>query len=140
MHLPAAARHVLAWLRASLPATRRRLAAQDVMLLAAGLSFWAAWLGGWVVLAVTYRAFTPVPVALGPLLVASGATGSFLAGMSLGWVLLLEIGVEVGRAYGGSEELGAAVLFLLYLFLVQLTCLVGYSWALDLHRPVRGAQ
>lgn len=95
-------------------------------------AFWAAWIGGTLLLAVTYRAFSPVPLCTSGLLWASAGTGSFLVGMSLGWVVVLEVGVEVGRAYGGSEELGAAVLFAVYLFLVQLTCLVGYAWALAL--------
>jgi hypothetical protein len=73
-----------------------------------------------------------VRLGTGGLLLAAAGTGSFLAGMSLGWVVVLDAGVAVGRAYGGSEELGAAVLFAVYLFLVQLTCLTGYAWALAL--------
>ena len=96
------------------------------------LTFWVAWIGGALLLAVTYRAFSPVPLAASGLFWASAGTGSFLAGMSLGWVVLLEAGVEVGRAYGGSEELGAAALFAVYLFLVQLACLIGYAWVLVL--------
>lgn len=99
------------------------------------LAFLAAWLGGTLLLAVTYRAFSPVRLETSGLLWASAGAGSFLAGMSLGWVLVLEVGVEVGRAYGGSEELGAGVLFAIYLLLVQLTCLVGYAWALTLSGP-----
>lgn len=100
--------------------------------LGAYLSFWAAWLGGAVLLAVTYRAFSPKPIRPGALAWASLGAGSFLAGMSLGWVLVLEVGVEVGRAYGGLEDVGAAVLFAVYLFLVQLVALAGYAWALSL--------
>ena len=96
------------------------------------LTFVAAWIGGTLLLAVTYRAFSPVPLSTGGWLWSSAGTGSFLAGMSLGWVLVLEVGVDVGQAYAGSEELGAGVLFAVYLLLVQLTCLVGYAWALEL--------
>lgn len=99
------------------------------------LTFWAAWIGATALLAVTYRAFSPVPLETSGLLWASVGTGSFLAGMSLGWAVVLEAGVQVGRAYGGSEELGAAALFAVYLFLVQLTCLIGYAWALALSHP-----
>jgi membrane protein len=101
-------------------------------LLGAYLTFWVAWIGGALLLGVTYRAFSPVTLGTGGLLLAAAGTGSFLAGMSLGWVVVLDAGVAVGRAYGGSEELGAAVLFAVYLFLVQLTCLTGYAWALAL--------
>lgn len=96
------------------------------------VTFWLAWVGGAFLLAVTYRAFSPVSLGTPAWLWSSVGTGSFLAGMSLGWVLVLEVGVEVGQAYGGSEQLGAAVLFAIYLFLVQITCLVGYAWALAL--------
>jgi membrane protein len=101
-------------------------------LLGAYLTFWVAWIGATALLEVTYRAFSPVRLGGFALRWSAVGTGSFLAGMSLGWVLVLEIGVEVGQAYGGSEVLGAAVLFAVYLYLVQLTCLVGYAWALTL--------
>lgn len=100
--------------------------------LGAYVTFWLAWIGGAVLLSVTYRAFSPVRLRTSAWLWASVGTGSFLAGMSLGWVLVLEVGVEVGQAYGGSEQLGAGVLFAVYLFLVQIVCLVGYAWALAL--------
>ena len=96
------------------------------------LTFVAAWIGGTLLLAVTYRAFSPVPLTTDGWLWSSAGTGSFLAGMSMGWVAVLEVGVDVGQAYGGSQELGAGVLFAVYLLLVQLTCLVGYAWALEL--------
>lgn len=107
-------------------------------LLGGYLTFWAAWIGATLLIGVTYRAFSPVPLATSGLLWASAGTGSFIAGMSLGWVVVLEAGVEVGRAYGGSEDLGAGVLFAIYLFLLQLACLVGYAWALELSRASRG--
>lgn len=110
-------------------------AGQGRTLLGGYLTFWVAWIGATLLLGITYRAFSPVPLDTSGLLWASAGTGSFLAGMSLGWVVVLEVGVEVGRAYGGSEDLGAAVLFAIYLFLVQITCLVGYAWTLELSRP-----
>ncbi len=108
-----------------------------MQVLAGYLTFVAAWIGGTVLLAVTYRAFSPVPLSTAGWLWSSAGTGSFLAGMSLGWVVVLEVGVDVGQAYGGSQELGAGVLFAVYLLLVQLTCLVGYGWALELSGPSR---
>lgn len=66
---------------------------------------------------------------------ARAATGSFLAGMSLGWVLVLEIGIDVGDAFGGSRLLGTLVLVAICLFLVQVVLLVGYGLGVELeHR------
>lgn len=100
-------------------------------LLGVYLSFWVLWIACTLLLAVTYRAFTAVPLPTPGLLVGAAAAGSFLAGMSMGWLVLLDFGIEVGRAYGGSEELGAVVLFVLYLFLVQIVSVVGYALALS---------
>lgn len=75
------------------------------------------------------------PCAVGALAWASAATGSFLAGMSLGWVLVLEIGIHVGDAFGGSRLLGTLVLVAICLFLVQVVLLVGYGLGVELeHR------
>jgi hypothetical protein len=51
--------------------------------------------------------------------------------MSLGWVLVLRYGVAVGRAFGGSDDVGRVVLFTVYLLLVQVTVLVGYLLVLS---------
>lgn len=96
------------------------------------LTFWIGWIASSLLLAVTYRAFTPRPVSLRALLWGSVSTGSFLTGMSLGWLLVLQFGVDVGRAYGGSTMLGTLVLFAVYLFLVQTACLIGYTVTLEL--------
>jgi membrane protein len=102
------------------------------LLLGLYLTFLLAWAGGTFLLAVTYRAFSPLPLTARATLWAAAGTGSFLAGMSLGWVAVLEFGVDVGEAYGGAEAIGALVLFAIYLFLVQGVCLTGYAWALEL--------
>lgn len=55
--------------------------------------------------------------------------------MSLGWVLVLEIGIHVGDAFGGSRLLGTLVLVAICLFLVQVVLLVGYGLGVELeHR------
>jgi membrane protein len=101
------------------------------------LTFWVVWLVAAGLLAVTYRFFSPTPLSRRALLWGTLGTGSFLAGMSLGWVLVLQYGITVGQAYGGSELLGAGVLFVVYLYLVQLVCLVGYAATLELSRRRR---
>jgi hypothetical protein len=105
--------------------------------LGAYLTFWVVWLSAAALLGVTYRSFSPTPIRALPLVWGAAATGSFLAGMSLGWVAVLRFGIEVGQAYGGSEMLGAGVLFVIYLFLVQLVCVVGYAGTLELEQARR---
>ena len=100
--------------------------------LGAYLSFLVAWAAGAVLLEVSYRTFSPRRLRPSAIAWSAAATGSFLAGMSLGWVLVLRFGLEVGRAYGGSDAIGSGVLFVVYLFLVQLTCLAGYVLAVAL--------
>lgn len=101
-------------------------------LLGGYVTFLVTWLGATLLLAVTYAAFSPLTLTRRGLWWSAAATGSFLAGMSLGWVAVLTFGVDVGRAYGGAEDLGALVLLAVYLYLVQLVCLLGYAWALGI--------
>lgn len=96
------------------------------------LTFLVCWAAATALLAVTYRWFSPVTLDWRPLLWGAASTGSFLSGMSLGWVLVLRFGVSVGRAYGGSALAGQLVLFAIYLYLVQAVCLVGFALTLEL--------
>lgn len=103
------------------------------------LGLYATFLVGWLtssaVCAVLYRTFPRHAVRGRALAWSSAATGSFLTGMSLGWVLVLELGIDVGAAFGGSRELGTLVLVGVYLFLVQVVLLVGYALGVELeHR------
>jgi membrane protein len=90
------------------------------------LTFWIGWLSATVLLIVLYRLFAGRDLRWAATVWGALATGSFLAGMSLGWVLVLRYGVAVGRAFGGSMDVGRVVLFTIYLLLVQTTVLVGY--------------
>jgi membrane protein len=96
------------------------------------LTFWIGWLSATVLLVVLYRLFARRRLRWAAMVVGSLATGSFLAGMSLGWVLVLRYGVAVGRAFGGSMDVGRVVLFTIYLLLVQTTVLVGYLLVLSI--------
>jgi membrane protein len=102
-------------------------------------TFWIGWVATTVLLSILYRAFSGRPLGPWALFWGTAATGSFLTGMTLGWVLLLEFGVSVGRAYGGSTAIGTAVLATLYLFLVQIVLLSGYivTVRLQMRRDVR---
>lgn len=90
------------------------------------LTFWIGWLSASALLIVLYRLFAGRVLRWPAIVWGSLATGSFLAGMSLGWVLVLRYGLAVGSAYGGSEQLGRIVLFAVYLLFVQLAVLLGY--------------
>jgi membrane protein len=95
------------------------------------LTFWIGWLSAAALLVVLYRLFSARRLRWAATLWGALATGSFLAGMSLGWVLVLRYGVAVGRAFGGSDDVGRVVLFTVYLLLVQVTVLVGYLLVLS---------
>lgn len=104
-------------------------------LLGVYLTFWIGWLSASALLVVLYRLFTGRVLRWAAIVWGSLATGSFLAGMSLGWVLVLRFGVTVGRAFGDSDELGRIVLFAVYLLLVQAAVLLGYLLVLAIdHR------
>lgn len=90
------------------------------------LTFWVGWLSATALLIVLYRLFATRPLHWTATVLGSLATGSFLAGMSLGWVLVLRYGIAVGQAFGGSAELGRTVLFAVYLLLVQTVVLIGH--------------
>lgn len=95
-------------------------------------TFWLGWLSSSLLLAVIYRAFTPDGLGVRALFWGTASTGSFLTGMSLGWVLFLDFDVAIGQAYGGSTQIATAVLAAVYLFLVQIVLLIGYVITLRL--------
>jgi membrane protein len=101
-------------------------------LLAVYLTFVLAWGAGSLLVGVTFRAFSAVPLTRRALVWSAAGTGSMLAGTSLGWVAVLELGLDVGAVYGGAEELGIVVMLAVYLFLIQIECLAGYAYALSL--------
>lgn len=100
---------------------------EDNVVLRFYLAFWAGWIISGLLVALLYRAFGPRRVRGAALAWSAAGTGSFLAGMTLGWVVVLEFGVDVGLAFGGSTLLGTLVLCAVYLFLVQVVLLVGFS-------------
>ena len=102
------------------------------LLLGLYATFWVGWISSSLLMAATYRGFAPEPMGARALFWGCSATGSFLTGMSLAWVAILEFDLEFARAYGGAEPVAAVVLAALYLFLVQLVVLIGYVLTLRL--------
>ena len=96
------------------------------------LTFVVGWLFAASQLMLLYRLFSGSGGRWRGIIWSSLAAGSFLAGMTMGWVLVLQFGLTVGQAFGGSETVGRVVLFVVYLLLFQVTVLVGYVLKLQI--------
>lgn len=96
------------------------------------LSFLFGWISTTVVVALIYGVFGVKRFPLVPLLWGSASAASFMSGMTLGWLAVLRVGINVGGAYGGNRDLGSGVLFVVYLYLVQYVLLAGYVVTLEL--------
>jgi membrane protein len=100
------------------------------------LGVYLAFLGGWasatVALAVCYRLGSGRALRRSALLTGAAATGSMVAGMALGLVLLLRQSVAFGRAYGGFRTAGVLATVAGWLWLVHVVVLVGFALTLRL--------
>jgi membrane protein len=95
-------------------------------LLGVYLAFLAGWLLATVALALTYRLGSAARPGVGALVWGAAGTGSFVAGMTLGVVLLLRLPVSFGRAYGGYDVLGIGATLVGWLWLLHAVTLVGF--------------
>jgi membrane protein len=95
-------------------------------LLGGYLAFLVGWLLATVALALTYRLGSAARPPLTALLWGAASTGSFVAGMTLGVVLLLRLPVDFGRAYGGYDVLGIGAALVGWLWLLHVVTLVGF--------------
>lgn len=102
------------------------------------LTFLVGWLTLTALLVVVYRAFGSARPRPRAMLWAAAATGSFVAGSSLGYVLFLGIRVDIGIAYGGSTPAAAVAIAALFLYLEHIVVLAGYVLVLRL--DVRGGR
>lgn len=97
------------------------------------LGVYLAFLCGWGVatlaLACCYRLGSGRPVDPASLWTAAAATGSMVAGMSLGLVAMLRLPLSFGRAYGGFRTAGILATAAGWLWLVHAVVLVGYLLA-----------
>ena len=100
------------------------------------LGVYVAFLVGWVsislLLVLSYRGIAPDRCCLRALLWGAFSTGSFLSGTSLGFVLFLSLGIDLGGAYGGSTVLATGAVALGWLLLLHVVVLVGYVLTLQL--------
>ena len=95
-------------------------------LVSVAVAFVVGWLSAGLLVGVLYRAFSPRRLGAGALALGAALTGSFLSGMTLTWLFLLRLGVDVGVAFGGSDLLGTVIVAAVYLYLVQVVLLGGY--------------
>lgn len=104
------------------------------------VSFVALWLGFSAVLCLLYQVFPARRLEAAPLIVGAAATGSWLAGQTLGFLLVLRLAVGAGTAYGGSVLAGAVATVLFLLYLDNIVLIGGYALTLSLADMVRDAK
>ncbi len=91
------------------------------------VAFVIAWIGFTALLCLLYRVFPRRRLPAGPLVLGAAATGSWLAGQTLGFLLVLRLATGVGTAYGGSVVAGTAATVLFLLYLDNIALLGGYA-------------
>ena len=102
------------------------------------VAFCVGWAGFTGVLVLIYRVFGGRHAGLVAILWAATATGSWLSGQTLGFLLVLRLATGVGTAYGGSALAGAASTVLFLLYLDNIVLIGGYAMALGIQDLRRG--
>jgi membrane protein len=97
------------------------------------VAFCIGWAGATAVLSLLYRAFATTAISPAALLIAAAAAGSWLAGQSLGYVLVLRVVSGGDAAYGGSRLIAATAAIAFLVYLNHVVFLLGYALALTLH-------
>jgi membrane protein len=102
------------------------------------IAFCIAWAGATAFLTLLYRVFATTAVRTSALWWGAASTGSWLAGQSLGFVVVLRVAGGVGGAFGGSEVAGAIATIAFLTYLNHVAFLLGYCLTLTLHEtPAR---
>ncbi|MDT9591468.1 YhjD/YihY/BrkB family envelope integrity protein [Nocardioides zeae] len=101
------------------------------------LGFVAAWLVLSVLLTWVFVAVMPQPPRLWVAVVGALGTGSFLAGFLHGFQLFLAIPVDVGLPFGGLTFVGGVVAVGLWLYVLHLFLLMGWTATRALEARVR---
>ena len=95
--------------------------------LGAYLSFLVMWAISTVALVATYRLGTPGRPRASAGAWGAAATGSFVAGMTIGLVELLQLPLDYGRFYGGFSAAGLLALTGGWLWSLHAVVLVGFA-------------
>ncbi len=96
------------------------------------LAFLTTWVELTLLLVFAYRAIAPTRPGIRALLWGAASTGSFLAGMLLGFLLFLRVPLNLGTAYGGFWRVGWAAAVGGWLLALHVVVLTGYVLTLRL--------
>lgn len=100
-------------------------------ILVAFVVLWSLWSG---LLVPLYRIFGAVTPGWPAALIGGIGTASWLAGQTMGFLLVLRLATGVGTAYGGSVVAGALAVVAFLLYLDHIALLLGYAATLRLDR------
>lgn len=95
-------------------------------LLGVYLAFLTGWFSFTVLLVGAYRFLSPERLNVRAVLWGAASTGSMLAGMVLGFVLFLQIHIDIGAAYGGFATVAAVAVVGGWAYLLHVILLAGY--------------
>jgi uncharacterized BrkB/YihY/UPF0761 family membrane protein len=96
------------------------------------LAFLVCWAGATANVLLCYRVFGPLRPRLGPLLWGAAGAGSWIAGSTLGFLLVLSLPLSLGRPFAGSDAIGTGALLVFWLYFSHIAVLLGYAVALRL--------
>jgi membrane protein len=125
---------LLAGLAVTHQLTRRLGDGLGSQLLGVYVAFLAGWFAISLLLALGYSSLSAERHRPRSLAWASLTTGSFLSGTCLGFLLFLELDLDLGGAYGGAQSLAVAVACLGWLWVLHVMVLVGYVLMLSIDR------
>lgn len=100
--------------------------------------FTVLWLSLGVVLTWVFRTVAPGRPGWRVVAVGGFATGSFLAGFLHGFLLFLSLPIDLGIPFGGLGTVGGVVATGLWLYLLHVVVLVGWTFTQALEAQVSG--
>ncbi|HEY0636769.1 MAG TPA: YhjD/YihY/BrkB family envelope integrity protein [Pseudonocardiaceae bacterium] len=94
------------------------------------IGFTVVWLVLWAVLGWTFRVIAPSRPAGRAVLAGAMLTAACLAGFLQGFVLFLSLPLDLGAPFGGLTVVGGVVAVGLWLFVLHVVVLVGWTFTL----------